>query len=151
MKKLFSLISVLALLICCVTAVAEETEDMRDFYNPQGYDLLFVSDVFIGEGEDQIVQGCFGTIDMTNGEDQMEFIGFDREEICSFAFAEGAVIEMPEDLMNPVENSPIATFEDLDAWFDGFMEAYPDAEGFYATFEMNADGELTALSYCYLP
>lgn len=151
MKKLISLISVLALLLCCAAAVAEETEDMREFYNPEGYDMLFVSDIFTGEGESQIVQGCFGTVDMTNGEDQMEYVGFDRENVFSLVFAEGAVIEMPDDLMNPVENLPIATFDDLDAWFDGFMEAYPYEEGFYATFEMNEEGELTSLSYCYLP
>lgn len=150
MKKLISLIAVLVMLFTCA-AVAEESEDMRNFYNPEGYDMLYVSDIFTGEGENQIVQACFGTINMENGEDQMEFVGFDEENVCSLVFADGAVIEMPEDLTNPVVNSQLTSFDGLEAWFAGFKAKYSETAGFYAIFEMNEEGELTSLSYCYLP
>ena len=160
-KRLFA--AALMLLVLCLAAGCEkvpaepaaqpEQEDMRLVYNPEGYEVLYVTDVFTGEEGLQAVQGTFGKVDMEEGEDDIGFIGFDPEKTVTLTLAEGAVIEMPEDVLSPMENSPLSSFEELEAWFDGFLGEVGDwgIDGFHAIFEMNEAGELTSLEYLYMP
>ena len=169
MKKLFCILLSLLLLAGCA-ALAEGAAIL----NPNGYDLLKITDVFtnddseMGEGDVEIphaesltLQGAFGaitypTLDDTASEGEsegMEMAGFAPEDTVCLTLAENCELWMPEDLLNPVENIRI---DDLQAWYDAanvqMADYLAEDEGsysFYATFEMNDDGELTKLEYCY--
>lgn len=136
-----------------VTAIAEQV------YAPLqgeagGDEFLHVTDIFVPDGGDApVVQGCFGNIDFSNGEWDMEFVGFDPEETYTLALADGAVLEMAEDPTNPITNVVV---EDLSAWYEGYKAAFLNGDesaeaGFYATYELDEDGNLARLSYVYLP
>ena len=122
----------------------------------QGYDLIHVTDLFVPDGaEDTVVlQGCFGTIDMSQGEADMEYIGFDENETYTLIVLPDAVIELPADAEHPTENTAV-TAADLPAWlatykaeFGGDFEIDGD---FYASFELDEEDAITRLTYVYLP
>ena len=168
MKKI--LCALLSLMLCMGCAAA----DGAAIVNPDGYEFLRVTDIFtnddseIGENGEEIphaesltVQGVFGAFKYPSADDTapagesegMETLGFDPENTVSLTLAADCEILMPADLTNPVENVSI---DDLQAWYDAANERVKAdlAEGesryaFYATFEMNDEGELTKLEYCY--
>lgn len=167
MRKLLA--SFLALMLCVAPVAALGAEDANDYLasiNPNGYDMLMITDIFTNEDSELYddeaeapaasltVQGCFGTVDMSQGEDAAENVGFDSDDVYSFGLAEDCEMLMPADIMNPVENVRI---EDLQAWYDGakaalqFDETSEEAYVFYAYYEMNQDGNLTRLEYVYFP
>ena len=156
MKKL------LAILIAALTlfgaALAEKPQSTRP---PEEYNMILVTDIFTNtdaeadeEGDASeaaprlTLQGTFGTIDMSHGEWDMEFIGFDLKQTYSFSLAEDCELLLPADLMNPVENAPC---KDLQAWYDAAREKLFDNFYFYAYYKLNDRDELTRLEYVYLP
>lgn len=169
MKKVLCVMLSLLVLAGC-TATAEGSAIL----NPNGYDLLMVTDIFTNDdseagesgeegarAESLTLQGVFGaisypTIDdsVSEGESEgMTMVGFDPEDTVSLTLAANGELWMPKDMLNPVENEKI---DDLQAWYDAAQAQMADylAEGqssysFYAQFEMNDDGELTKLEYCY--
>lgn len=145
MKKLVSLFLIAAMLF---TFACAETEDMRTFYNPNNYGLLMVTDAFIAEDGDYVVQGCFGEIDMSDELDA-KWIGFDEESVFTLMIDENAVIEMPVSNYSIEENVP-ADRDAVIAFANEMREALNDVS-FYCEFEMNEDGVLTKLIYCYYP
>lgn len=151
MKKGFSLLLAVALL-CTFTLACAETEDKRAFYNPNEYTLLQVFDAFQMEDDDYVVQACFGDAAMLEDwetEADGGWLGFDEELVFSLALAKDAVIEMPASLSTIEENVP-ATHEDLIAFVNQMREEQGYVE-FYCEFEMNEEGLLTKLAYCFFP
>ncbi len=158
MKKFLCLLTVLLLALPCVSVAESDAES-----NP--FDLLLVTDIFTNDDAEMdadgnypdhvepslTVQGCFGTI---GGEIECEYEsqGFDLNDIRAFGLAEGCVLLLPLDLMNPVEVSPVT---DLQAWYDAAQADYAEfGDGpytFYALYELDDDGNLLRLEYCYLP
>ncbi len=141
--------------------------------NPNGYDLLEVTDVYtnddseigpdgeeIPHAESLTLQGVFGTVQYPPADaprdyenDGMEWIGFDPEETVCLTLAPGCEIWMPEDMLNPVENVRV---DDLQAWYDAanaqmadYLSEDESSFTFYADFVMNDDGELTKIEYRY--
>lgn len=157
MKKVLALMAVLLLIV--PAALAEPVSDI----NPEGYDQLLVLDIFKNADAEPdengdfpedvptqvVVQGCFGSIDLSQGDHEPEFMGFDQSEngIHSFGLAENCEVLMPIDIMNPVDNAPC---EDLAEWFMNVRDTWEDFD-FYAKFELNEDGDLTKLEYVYYP
>ncbi|MEG2702902.1 MAG: hypothetical protein RSA65_09815 [Clostridia bacterium] len=163
MKKWMALATILVLVFSCALAGAEAAPDVSEYVASNGYDLLYVTDIFINEDSevdaavDKVVyvQGCFGTIDMSKGEAEAANIGFDENDTFTLSLAKDCVVLMPKDWTNPVENVQI---DDPQLWCEALMEAAakasfekPDGLDFYATFEFNEAGELTKLTYDYLP
>lgn len=169
MKKLIAIIGVLVLTLACASAGAEATYDAHEYVLATGYDLLYVTDIFSnddaemdengdflgGDNNGVFVQGCFGTVDMSQGEANAVDIGFDSDQVFTMSLAEGCVVLMPKDWSNPVENVVI---DDPQSWCEAFMEASadgsPDAvypRDFYALFELNDNSDLIRLEYCYMP
>ena len=135
----------------------------ENILNPDGYGLLYVTDMFITEDseadengdfppavQELIVQAAFG--DVTGEADETELVGFDDEAVCALGVAEGCAFLLPADLNNPVENAPCANpakwFADASTWYVAMAE---DSFGFFATFELDANGDLTRLEYAYFP
>lgn len=151
MKKFFSLLLAVALL-CTFTFACAETEDMRTFYNPNGYTLLKVVDAYLCDDGDYVVQGCFGDaapLEDWETEADGSWVGFDDEAVFALVLSKDAVIEMPTSPSTIEDNVP-ATHEDLIA----FVQQLYDEEGsadFYCEFEMGEDGVLTKLVYCFFP
>lgn len=156
MKKL--LVILIAALTLFGAAHAERPQSTRP---PEEYNMILVTDIFTNtdaeagekgdfpETEPQLtLQGTFGTIDMSHGEWDMEFIGFDLKEVYSFSLADDCVLLMPADLANPVEN---ALCKDLQAWYDAACKKLFDNFYFYAYYKLNDKDELTRLEYVYLP
>ena len=156
MKKL--LVILIAALTLFGAAHAEKPQSTRP---PEEYNMILVTDIFTNTGaeaaedgkfsetEPQLtLQGTFGTIDMSHGEWDMEFIGFDLKEVYSFSLADDCVLLMPADLANPVENAPC---KDLQAWYDAACKKLFDNFYFYAYYKLNDKDELTRLEYVYLP
>ena len=168
MKRAFCVLLSLLLLAGC-SATAEGAAIL----NPNGYDLLKVTDVFISgdseldedgnylqQPEALVIQGSFGTIlyppadvERAYENDGMELVGFAPEDTVCLSLAANCEIWMPKDLLNAVENAKI---DDLQAWYDAAkvqMADYlaPDegSYSFYAQFEMDGDGDLTKIEYCY--
>lgn len=126
----------------------------------QGYDLLHVTDIFTPDGEDGVeddsvvLQGCFGTIDMSKGEADMEYIGFDESETYTLVVRPDAVIEVVTDPENVAKTSVITT-ADLLEWHANYKKGFGgdfEIEGdFYASFELDEEDAITRLTYVYLP
>lgn len=151
MKKIFSLLLAVALL-CTFTFACAEKEDMRAFYNPNAYTLLKVVDAFVDDGGDYVVQGCFGdATPLEDGETEYDggWVGFDDELVFALVLDKDAEIEMPASIYEIEDNVP-ATIDDLIA----FVQQLHDEQitvNFYCEFEMNEDGVLTKLVYCFFP
>lgn len=146
MKKFAALLLAVALLftVACVHA-----EDMRAFYNPNNYPLLRVTDAFMAEDDSCcLVQGTFGDID-TTVEWDAEWIGFDKENTFTLVLADDAVIEMPADIYSIEDNVP-ADCAAVIAFADANREEFNNVD-FYCEFEMNEEGVLTKLVYCFYP
>ena len=168
MKKAFCLLISLFLLVGC-TALGEGAAIL----NPNGYDLLQVTDIYTNDDSEYVengnqtpsaasltIQGSFGSITFPSGEvtgayeyERLDQAGFDPEETVCLTLAEGCEIWMPADPLYPTENVKV---DDLQAWYDAANVLLAEylAEGesslsFYAAFEMNDDGELTKIEYCY--
>ena len=146
MKKAICLL--LAMLLLCTCALAEGYEGPTAAamqLNPNGYDRIMVTDIFSNTDEGInsgiCVQGCFGTIGLEN-EAEPEFVGFDPEETVTLGLAEGCMIFMPEDVLNPVSNVLV---EDLEAWY----ALYGQGNTFYAEFEIDENGNLAYLAFIY--
>ena len=156
MKKL--LVILIAALTLFGAAHAERPQSTRP---PEEYNMILVTDIFTNtdaeadekgdfpETEPQLtLQGTFGTIDMSHGEWDMEFIGFNLKDVYSFSLAVDCVLLMPADLTNPAEN---ARCKDLQKWYDEACEKLFDHFYFYAYYTLNDKDELTRLEYVYLP
>ncbi len=157
MKKVLALLT--ALLLMVPAALAAPVSPV----NPEGYDRLLVLDIFSNDDAELdengdfpevvtpevTVQGCFGSIDLSQGEDAPQFQGFDEsgDGVYALGLAENCEILMPTDMMDPVENAPC---EDLVAWFLKVREERDDFT-FYASFELDENGDLTKLEYEYHP
>lgn len=164
MKRLTCLLAA-ALLFLAPCALADIALEI----NPEGYPLIEIYDIYtpedlVPEGEVAltVVQGCFGEVDASKGEADMELIGFDEADVYTLEMTRDCVVLMPNDFMNLVENVPC---DDPVAWFRDFSEKYYDIVGrdtldedgerivytALANFEMDEDGRITRLEYCYLP
>lgn len=149
MKKFFSLLLAIMLLFAVACAeTATEAEDMRAFYNPENYTLLRVTDAFLMDDGAYVVQGRFGDIDLTDDTNPV-WLGFDKDFVCTLAIAPDAVIEMPESIYSIEDNVP-ATHDDVIAFVEAMREDTGNVD-FYCEFEMNEDGVLTMLAYCFYP
>lgn len=151
MKKFLSLLLAVAL-FCIFTFAHAESEDMRAFYNPNEYTLLKVVDAFHMDDGDYVVQGCFGDaapLEDWQDESDGSWVGFDNEQVFTLVLDKDAVIEIPASLDTIEDNVP-ATHEDLMAFVNQMREELNNVD-FYCEFEMNEDGVLTKLVYCFFP
>lgn len=144
MKKFLCLLLMSLLL---VSACFAESEDMREFYNPENYPLLKVTDAFVTDDGQYVVQGSFGDIDYTEEWDA-KWYGFDEEKVFTLVIADNAEIEMPTSIYD--EDNVPATPADVVAYCDE-MRAEGYEVYFYSEFELDRDGKLTKLCYCYMP
>lgn len=169
MKKRF-LPMLLVCLLAALPALASEGMTAGEYAKANGYTLLAITDVFVSEDAEMdadgnfpenvtpevIVQGSFGNIDMSHGEDDPDYIGFDEQNLTySMGLAEGCVIQMPPDLMNPVELAPC---EDFAQWYE--TQYRPMVEGLsadgtddrlYVEFTLDENDNLTSVTYLYMP
>ncbi|MDD3409821.1 MAG: hypothetical protein PHY12_03335 [Eubacteriales bacterium] len=178
MKKLLCLLTA-AVLLACSAAFAEEEPLYPEGYNlllvtdvfPSGDDELYeekTEEELSNAPERTLLQGTFGALSAAPATDAAqeselapeadpaaasELIGFDKSDIHTFWVAENCVILLPKDPLDPTE---IVQIDDLQAWYDHANEVMADYfdEGqgsyeFYATFEMNDEGDLTKLEYQY--
>ena len=151
MKKVLSLLLAFALL-CTFTFACAEKEDMRAFYNPNGYTLLKVVDAYLDDADEYVVQGCFGdALPLEDGETEYDssWIGFDDELVFALTLDKNAVIEMPASIHEIEDNVP-GTIEDLIAFVQQLYDEQITVD-FYCEFEMNEAGVLTKLVYCFFP
>lgn len=151
MKRIISLLLAFALL-CTFTFACAETEDKRTFYNPNEYTLLKVVDAFIDDGGDYVVQGCFGdAVPLEDGETEYDgsWVGFDDELVFALVLDKEAVIEMPASIYEIEDNVP-ATIDDLIAFVQQLYDEQITVD-LKCEFEMNEDGVLTKLVYCFFP
>ena len=128
-------------------AAVDPGENLHDFYNPYGYDLLYVTNVFTGDDGLTRIQASFGYI----GENS-EFVGADEESDYLLTVLPECVLMLPEDFENPTEN--IQFLAGLEQWYSKARAAWaPEGSplDFYAAFEMNEAAEITHLAYVYLP
>lgn len=145
MKKALGLLLALLLML---TAAYAETEDMREFYNPEHYSVLRVTDAWLMDDDDYVVQANFGEIDYTV-EEEAKWIGFDEEKVFTLVLAKDAVIEMPESIYSVESNVP-SSIEGLDALVCQMREELNNVE-LYCHYEMTAEGVLTKLIYSFYP
>lgn len=149
MKKFFGLLLAVAMLF---TFAFAEGMDMRALFNPNGYTLLKIVDVFLDDADDYVVQGCFGdALPLKEVEIEADggWVGFDDELVFPLELDKNAVIEMPASI-HELENNVSGTIDDLIA----FMQQLYDEKitpDFYWEFEMNDAGVLTKLVHCFFP
>lgn len=161
-------------------AVEEDSDTPEKSYaeeiNPHGYKLLHITDVFtpdpeldendepIESEEGPVIQCSFGDIDLTDESDP-QFIGFEREgqddgsdeeekdpfdgETFTLGLSPDCELLLPTDFENPTENHEVA-IEDFEDWAAELSEIKGGID-FYATFEMDDDGNITKLEYFWTP
>lgn len=116
---------------------AGDLEDWRLFYNPNGYDVIYVTEIFDVDGT-HFVFGCFGTID-----EKGDHLYFNELDSMIFPLAADAAVMLPESLpfgaptlcANPTE------------WYKNACKT--GMSSFYADFTMLSDGSLSALTYLF--
>lgn len=98
-----------------------------------------------------MLQGCFGDISLANGEENAEIIGFDDtgDFVFPLVIAEDCVIEMPMSLMELGDNVSVTRDQLMDIVSE-VREALNMVD-FYCEVEMNEEGELTRITYVYMP
>lgn len=128
-------------------AAVDPGENLHDFYNPDGYDLLRVTNVFTGDDGLPRIQASFGYIG-ENG----EFVVAEDESSYLLTVLPECTLMLPEDFDNPIQNIQFPA--SLEQWYSKARAAWA-LEGslldFYAAFEMNEAAEITRLAYVYLP
>jgi len=124
-------------------------DDYRLSANPLRYDMFLVRDVFVSEYDSTLcVSGSFGAIGGFFEEGGLIMLGFDEELTYTLPLTEGMTFNMPASLDDPTE---LTEGEDLLAWYTDACETLGFPMSYHATFELGADGVLTALDYCYVP
>lgn len=149
MKKLLALVLTLVML-CCVCVAETEKEDMRDFYNPENYTILRVTDAFITDEGTYLIQGMLGDFIMGEDESDITAIGFDPEFVITLKLDPFADIEMPTSVYDLEEETVMATPNDVIEITNGMLLEFGYIE-MDCFFEMDEEGVLTMLKYFWQP